>query len=129
MWIRAIYRIHSTKHIFLITTPKQTGTPLESDIAKEDFARILRDKDHMKSKEDQTWKVYTLPESDFLESVDSHLEICLKSSNQTFHNSTSMELLAINLCTPQPCLSDSLSLSSPKGISRVSDEDIIEVVI
>lgn len=129
MWIRAIYRIHSTKHIFLITSPRQTETRLESDIAKEDFVRILREKDRTESKEDQTWRVHTLPESDFLESVDSHLEICLKSSNQTFHSSTSMELLAINLTTSHACLSDSLSLSTPRGISRVSDEDIIEVVI
>lgn len=75
------------------------------------------------------WKVKLIHEDDFLMSLESLQKKLLESSNQPFRNPENMELLAINLVKTPRSSPETLSSITPKVLSHIPDEDIIEVFL
>jgi hypothetical protein len=100
--------------------------PKQSILSKtQEIEHILLGKDHMPSKTGLKWTIKIVQEDDFLSSLQAQQSRMKVSTNQSLRNPEDMELLAINLLkTPE-----SLSSNSPKILSRIPDEDIIEVFV
>lgn len=77
----------------------------------------------------QQWKVKLIHEDDFLMSLESLQSKLLESTNQPFRSPENMELLAINLVQTPRSSPETLSSITPKVLSRIPDEDIIEVFV
>lgn len=129
-----MYSIPARKEILLIAsyspnTALDSPKPSEHRIGqKEEIERIRRDTRRKLPKTDLKWTIRIIPEDDFLKSIPSLEYKNPATTNQSFDNSESMELLAINLLkTPRP--SNDLSCNTPKILSKVPNEDIIEVFI
>lgn len=130
--IKAIYRIPSIKHTFLIVGPHDTPSlkHLELEqigVEEESLEHILRWKDHIGPKEALRWTQRVVSFEEFLEVVEKCTPIGRVSSIQSSRNPEDLELLAINLLkTP---VSPSESLDSSKYLGFVPDEDVLEVFI
>jgi hypothetical protein len=130
MWIRAIYKLPEIRHVYFIVSPQEgdeeSGLILkESTRKRECFEQILRSKDRTFPSTAQQWTLALLSESDFLKVIEQHQPREPGSSNQSSHSPEYLELLAINLLkTPS-----SRTLETPKFLSPIPSEDIIEVFI
>ena len=133
MRIRALYRLPARKEILVIASFPYTdqNSPKLSELRKlriESLEHTLKNKHCMRNNQDQQWTIRIIPEDDFLLSLSSQENIMQVTTNQPFRNSEDMELLAINLLKT-PRSSTDLSYNTPKILSKVLDEDIIEVFI
>lgn len=130
--IRGIYKIPAIRHTFFIVNsfeePSDSIQPYrESKRRMAHFEHILRSKDRRTPKVAQQWKWTVVEEQDFLRVLERSMPTKEVSSNQSCYSPDHLELLAINLLkTP-----DSLVFphDTPKVLSCVPDEDIIEVFI
>lgn len=131
--IKAMYRIPSKKEFWLISSYQNTvqdSPKLSQDRTqeKERIEHIPRNILNMLPNKNLKWTIRIIPENDFLLSILS-LECKTQAiTNQSSDNSESMELLAINLLE-NPLPSNDLSYNTPKILSKVQDEDIIEVFL
>lgn len=130
--IRGIYKIPAIKHTFLIVDSLEDvsdSTPLyrESKRRMAHFEHILRSKDRTCPKVALQWKWTLVEEQDFLRVLERSMPTKEVSSNQSCYSPEHLELLAINLLRTR----DSLVFphDTPKVLSCVPDEDIIEVFI
>ena len=130
IWVTAIYKLPVIKHIFLIVASDDGRPNLSSRncIQKEEFAGILRDKDREIDSPGSKWTTKLIHSDDFLSALEDQGNLRIDLSNPSFDSSEHMELLAINL-QPQKSCPDPLSMFTPKVLSRVPDEDIIEVMV
>lgn len=133
MWIRALYKIPEMKHIFFIVKPSDSSydclkASKRHKKRREYFEHILRSKDHRSPKCTLQWTLKIVPMSDFLSAIEQNNPKELISSNQSLQNPQKLELLAINLTKILHNSSD-WTLKTPKALSMVPDEDIIEVFI
>lgn len=131
--IRAVYKIPELKHMFFIVEPLGSSydclkESLGSKKRREYIEQILRSKDRSIPKETQQWTLKIVPADDFLSAIEQNKPRELVSSNQSSQNPEKLELLAINLTKTPPNSSD-WTLKTPKALSVIPDEDIIEVFI
>ena len=126
--VKALYHLPAIRHLILVVpcVSITRDCPKQSHLSsKQEIEHILLGKHHMPSKKSLKWTIKIVREDDFLSSLlaqQSRVKVC---PNQSLRNPENMELLAINLVkTPE-----SLSSNTPKILSRVSDEDIIEVFV
>lgn len=133
MLIDAIYKIPATKHIFFIMSSLQEFSTsqklsLENKRRTECFEHILQSIDRMPPKAIPQWTLKIVCRNDFLSVLQHNMPKELVSSNQSFHNPEYLELLAINLLkTPEN--SCDFAFNTPKVLSAIPEEDIIEVYI
>lgn len=131
--IKAAYKIPDVRHVFLIVDsldPFLDSSQLsqESKKRKECFERILRSKDRRCPKATQQWTLKIMLEHDFLMAIKQNNPTGQVSANQTYGSPEDLELLAINLVkTPESSLDR--TFNTPKVLSLLPDEDIIEVFI
>lgn len=133
MFIRGIYKLPVLKHAFIIVDSLEglsdSLQPSQGHKKRmECFERILRSKDRSIPTDTQQWTLKIMSESDFVKVLEQHNPKGRVSSNQTSCNPEHLELLAINLLKAPEILSD-WTLVSPKVLSSIPDEDIIEVFI
>lgn len=131
--IIGVYKLPVLRHIFLIVDSLHDflDNLMQSEankIRKGYFERILRSKDHRVPKADLQWTIRVVCVHDFLEAIKLSIPIGTVSTNQTCQNPEELELLAINLVKTHPPSRDK-PFDTPKVLSRVHDEDIIEVFI
>ncbi len=131
--IKGIYKLPAVKHIFFIVSSLQefsdgARSSKESKRRMEYFERILQSKDHTPPKVTPLWKLKVMCETDFLSALKQYNPTGRVSSNRSCHNPEDLELLAINLCKT-PLSSPEKTFHTPKVLSVVPDEDIIEVFI
>lgn len=130
-YIRGIYQIPASRQTFLILSgSKSNDNPKLSLHCLEGMEMLwatLRYKDRMLPKECLKSSVRIVRENDFL-SILKDLRLIPKIlPNPSSHNPVDMELLAINLLNSNP--RDEFSHETPKVLSAISSEDIIEVFI
>ncbi len=128
--IRGIYKLPAIKHTFFIISSLQdfsgNSQLRESKKRMGYFAKVLRSKDKEYPKVTQKWKLIVIEQQEFLKVLECSLPKRKSSSSQSCYNPEDLELLAINLLkTPEPFLTH----DTPKVLSCVSDEDIIEIFI
>jgi len=132
MRVRAVYKLPELRQIILITSPcKIQDSPKLSRLhkqGKEVLEDIRNCKGRISPKRDQKWSIKVVLEEDFLQAIEGLQEIKLLGPNQSYDNSENMELLAINLLQT-PSKSSDLSFNTPKILSKVPNEDIIEVFV
>lgn len=131
--IVGVYKLPVLRHVFLIVDSLHDFLDTlflseESRIRKGYFERILRSKDRKDPTEDLQWTIRVVCVHDFLEAIKQSIPIGTESTNQTYQNPEELELLAINLVKTHPPSLDK-PFHTPKVLSRVHDEDIIEVFI
>jgi hypothetical protein len=131
--VRGIYKIPQVRHIFFIVEPldipyDSLREQLSSKQKMEYFEHILRLKHHRTPKEAEQWTLKIVPADDFLSAIKQCNTKGQVSSNQSSHNPEELELLAINLVKTPPN-SVHWTFNTPKVLSGVPDEDIIEVFI
>jgi hypothetical protein len=95
---------------------------------KQYLEHILRLKDHMLPKSTLLWKEETISENDFLTVLKRQCPKKPALSNQASRNPEDLELLAINL-SKTLLHSPDWSFNTPKALSAIPEEDIIEVFI
>ena len=131
--VKGIYKLPEIKHIFIVVPSPSIANDnpkllLQSKQRRRYFDNTVLSKDRMTKPTNLKWTIRIIPEDDFLESVRELTQRPEISSNRSFDNPENMELLAINLLKT-PLSSPDLSLHTPKVLSKVFDEDIIEVFI
>lgn len=131
--IKAIYKLPAIKYVFFIAS-SESGLSKESKESPENrkrmehFEHILQSKENIDPKECPRWKTKLICEKDFLLALKHKMPIEKVSPSQSFDNPESLELLAINpVKTPRNALV--WPFNTPKVLSVVPDEDIIEVFI
>lgn len=93
----------------------------------EYFEHILRSKDHTPPTVTRQWTLKVVSERDFLRVLEQRMPTAKESPSQSSYNPECLELIAINLLkTPE---NPSRSLNTPTVLSKIPDEDIIEVFI
>jgi hypothetical protein len=132
--VSAVYRLPAIRHLILVISHSSnwngSSTPsIRSKKRREDLEHILLGKDRMPPIKSQQWKVKLIHEDDFLMSLESLQSKLLESTNQPFRSPENMELLAINLVQTPRSSPETLSSITPKVLSRIPDEDIIEVFV
>lgn len=131
--VKGIYKLPEIRHIFIVVPSASIANDnpkllLRNKERREYFERTVLSKDRMTKLTSLKWTIRIIREDDFLMSVGELTKRPEVSSNPSFDNPESMELLAINLLKT-PLSSPDLSLHTPKVLSKVLDEDIIEVFI
>lgn len=129
--IRGIYKLPAIKHAFFIISSLQdfsgNSQLRESKKRMGYFAKVLKWKDQEHPKVTQKWKLIVIEQQEFLKVLECSLPTRESSSSQSCYNPEDLELLAINLLkTPESLF---FPHDTPKVLSFVSDEDIIEVFI
>jgi hypothetical protein len=133
MRIRAFYRVPSKKEILVVacypSAVPDNSTPSGGRIlGKEELQHIRNNLNNMLTNKNPKWTIKIVLEDDFLKSILGLEYKTQTKTNQSFDNSEYMELLTINpLKTPRSSID--LSSSTPKALSKVPIEDIIEVFI
>lgn len=133
MNLRGIYKIPSQRIEFLIVSafPDFLDCFRESHASKkrmEYIGRTLRSKDRRNPKGSQLWKLKVVSENDFLMAIKRYKPTRKESSNQSFDSPLVLELLTINLLKT-PCDLVDWTFNTPKALSVISNDDIIEVFI
>ena len=131
--IRGIYKIPAVNHTFFIVNSLEdfsdsTQTYRESKRRMAHFERILRSKDRTNLKEAQQWKLIIVEEQEFLRVIECSMPTKEVSSSQSRYNLKHLELLTINLLKT-PVSPGDWTFSTPKKLSVIPEEDIIEVFI
>jgi hypothetical protein len=131
--LRGIYKIPSQRLAFLIVSvfPDFLDCCRESQASKkrmEYIGRTLRSKDRSTPKESQLWKLKVVSENDFLMAIKRYKPTRKESSNQSFDSPLALELLTMNLLKTPGDLVD-WTFNTPKALSVIPNEDIIEVFI
>ena len=130
--LTGIYKLPAIKCAFFIVSTladvsgKQTSS-LEHDKRIRQIENILRSKDYTFPKASQLWKYIVIEQNDFLWVLEQSIPRKLGETNQSCYNPEHLELLAINLLkTPRDLRR---TYETPKVLSCILDEDIIEVFI
>ena len=131
--LRGIYKIPSQRLAFLIVSafPDFLDCCIESQASKkrmEYIGRTLRSKDRSNPKAPQHWKLKVVCENDFLTAIKRYKPTRKESSSQSFDNPLALELLTMNLLKT-PCDLVDWTFNTPKALSVIPNEDIIEVFI
>ena len=131
--IKGIYTIPNARHVFFIVSSlskfSNNAKLLEKSKKRtEYFEHILHSKDHIVPRGHVLWTLKLVPENGFLQALTQQHTIRQVSTNPSFHNPEDMELLAINLLKSPLSYLDS-AFNTPKILSNIADEDIIEVFI
>lgn len=133
MWIKGIYKLPELKHAFIIVSSLsefQDNSKLSKKSKRrvEYFEKILRSKDQKNQKSTRHWTLKVMSENDFVRVLSQNNKRESVSSNQPSHSPEYLELLAINLLRTSEDVSD-WTYNTPKVLSSVPEEDIIEVFI
>ena len=134
IWIRVFYyTMPSLKHIFIVvySLSSSSDNPKllpRNRTSKEYFDCTVQSKLHEYNNTNIKWTIRTIHVDDFLSSIASLTSMPQSRSNLFFHSPECMELLTINLSKIPPSLLD-LSLDTPKVLSKISEEDVIEIFI
>ena len=131
--LRAIYKIPSQRLAFLIvpTFPDFLDCCTESQANKkrmEYIGHTLRSKYRSNPKAPQLWKLKVVSENDFLTAIKRCKPTKKESSNQSFDSPLALELLTMNLLKT-PCDLVDWTFNTPKALSVIPKEDIIEVFV
>jgi len=133
MNLRGIYKIPSQRLAFLIVSvfPDFLDCCIESQEHKKRMGyigRILRLKDRRRPRVSQQWKLKVVCENDFLTAIKRYKPKGIESSSQSFDSPLALEMLTINLLkTPGDPVD--WTFNTPKALSAISNDDIIEVFI
>lgn len=100
----------------------------ESKKRKQYLEHILQSKDRMLPTSTLLWIEETISANDFLSVLRKRCPKTQAEPNQSSHNQEDLELLAINLSKTLPNSLD-WSFNTPKALSAIPEEDIIEVFI
>lgn len=131
--IKAVYTLPAINQVLLIAafpdTDLDSPKPSEFHISRKQLLEhIGLDKSRMLPSKSLRWKVRIVPENDFLLSIADSEAKKQTLAIQSSHSSESMELLAINLAkTPESSCDP--SKDTPTVLSRLQDQDIIEVFV
>lgn len=133
MNLRGIYKIPSQRLAFLIVSvfPGFLDCCKASQEHKKRMGyieRILRSKDRTCPKAPQQWKLKVVCENDFLTAIKRYKPKGIESPSQSFDNPLALEMLTINLLKTPGDLVD-WTFKTPKALSAIPNEDIIEVFI
>ena len=130
--LTGIYKLPAIKCAFFIVSTlwdvsgKQTSSQ-EHDKRIRQLEHILRSKDHTCPKASQLWKYVVVEQNDFLRVLEQSMPRKQGETNQSCYSPEHLELLAINLLkTPRD---RRRTYETPKVLSCIPDEDIIEVFI
>lgn len=131
--IIATYRLPSVRHVFLIVSPPcdlldSLSLSEEIRLGREYFERIHRSKDRKRPKVNLRWTIKIVCIHDFLEAIKQHIPKGIVLPSQSSHNPEELELLTINLLKNHQSVLDR-TFDTPKVLSAIPDEDIIEVFI
>jgi len=133
MNLRGIYKIPSQRLAFLIVSvfPDFLSCCIKSQEHKKRtgyIGRILRSKDRILPKVPQQWKLKVVCENDFLTAIKRCKPKGIESPSQSFDSPLALEMLTINLLkTPGDPVD--WTFNTPKALSAISNDDIIEVFI
>jgi len=131
--LRGIYKIPSQRLAFLIVSafPDFLDCCRESQASKkrmEYIGHTLRSKDRSNPKAPQQWKLKVVSENDFLTAIKRCKPTRKESSSQSSDNPLALELLTMNLLkTPGDPVD--WTFNTPKALSAIPNDDIIEVFI
>ncbi len=130
--LTGIYNLPAIKCAFFIVSfledvsGKQTSSP-EHDKRIRQIEHILSSKNHTFPKASQLWKYIVVEQRDFLLALEQSMPREIGETNQSCYIPEHLELLTINLLkTPLDRLRP---YETPKVLSCIPDEDIIEVFI
>ena len=131
--IIGVYKLPVLRHVFLIVDSLHDFLDSliqseENKIRTEYFEHILRSKDRKCPKVGLQWTIRVVCVHDFLMAIKQYIPKGRVLTNRTSHSPEELELLAINLVKTHPPSLDK-PFHTPKVLSPVLDEDIIEVFI
>ena len=132
IYLKAVYRIPQIKHVFFIMSFSDevldnSMLSLQNKKRREYFEHILQSKHHIKPIEAQQWRLKTMLESDLVKAIEHYTPKELESSNPSYSDPESLELLTINLLKKEYPEDD--FYHTYKGLGRIQNEDIIEVFV
>jgi len=128
-----IYKLPTVRHVFFIVSSlhdflDSLSLSEENRIRREYFERILRSKDRIRPKVSLQWTIKVVCVHDFLKAIKRRIPKGKVLPSQSSHNPEELELLTINLAkTHQSDLAR--TFDTPKVLSAIPDDDIIEVFI
>lgn len=131
--IKAIYTVPSLKHAFFIMSSFE-GSYNKYELLKESkkrmeyFEHILLMKGNIRPKDIPQWTLKVMNEGEFLLALAQQDPTGTISTSLSFENHKTLEQLVINTTKNLPNSSE-LTLKTPKFLSVIPDEDIIEVFI
>jgi hypothetical protein len=133
MLIKAMYKLPHIKTVLFIVNSleefsKRVEKSKENKKTLEYSGNILESRYCKVQKSYQQWKVQLVTETDFQNLLNKNMPKDKGSSNQSFDNLQELELMALNLLQIPGCL-DQNTLHTPKVLSAVPSDDIIEVII
>lgn len=133
IWVKAVYRLPAIRHLlFVVPFPdrKESYFPSLKRIQKKaELEELLLSKDQALPKKSLKWTIKLVQEDDFLSSLESQRKKLLQETNLSSDIPQDLELLAINLLPTHSSSYESLSSVTPKILSQIPDEDIIEVSV
>ncbi len=131
--IMGIYKLPTVRHVFFIVSSlhdflDSLSLSEKNRTRREYFERILRSKDRKRPKVSLQWKIKIVCVHDFLKAIRQRIPKGKVLPSQSSRNPEELELLTINLeRTPQ--ISLDRTFDTPKVLSAIPDDDIIEVFI
>lgn len=135
-FVKSVHSLPAIRQIWIVISPNKIYRRCSSPrllqhckTEREILEHILPMQSHRMPSKDQPWRLRLIHESDFEKIRRSRKRSGQGSSNLSSHMLEDTELLTTNLLKTLSCLENPLSLLSKKIISKVPDEDVIEVFI
>ena len=131
--IMGVYKIPAVRHVFIIVSSlheflDSLSLSEENKTRREYFERILRSIDRIRPKVSLQWTIKVVGVHDFLKAIKQRIPKGKVLPSQSSNNPEELELLAINLAKTRQSSPDR-TFDTPKVLSAIPDDDIIEVFI